>query len=478
MFDSSSSEKILKDLREEVQRYPPGTKLPSSRALVKRYRASAGTVSRAIAALAGEGLVDPVPGSGVFRAQERPGRARAVDCSWQEVALNAEPGGLAATVRHDAASILSYLQVQPPEIVDLASGYPHASLQPEQALAAAHARAGRRPGAWARPPVEGIAELREWFARDISAALSPSDVLVCAGGQGALACALRSLAQPGAAVLVESPTYPGVLAAARAAGLRPVPVPVDADGVRVELLAKAFASSGAGVFVCQPLFQNPTGATLAAERRPLVLAAAREAGAFVVEDDFVRRLGHGGPLLAPLVEDDADGRVVHIHSLTKATSPNLRVGALVARGAAFERLRTAQVIDNFFVPKPLQETALELVGSPAWPRHLRFLAAELGQRQAASVSALAERLPEFEVTLIPKGGYHLWLRLPEDSPEEAAVVAAARQAGVVVTSGGPYFASEPSARFLRLSYAAASNVAGVLDGVRRLAEGWRAARSA
>ncbi|MGL6234076.1 MAG: PLP-dependent aminotransferase family protein [Segniliparus sp.] len=473
MFDSSSSEKILKDLRDEVKRYPIGVKLPSNRELVKRYQASAGTVSRAIAALAAEGLVDAVPGSGVFRARERAKRPGTMDCSWQEVSLNAEPGGLPATVRHDAASLLAYLQTPPPGAMDLASGYPHSSLQPEQALSSAHARAGRRPGAWTRPPVEGIAELREWFARDIGSAPSPSDVLICAGGQSALVCTLRSLAQPGAAVLVESPTYPGVLAAARAAGLRPVPVPVDADGVRVELLAKAFTSSGAGVFVCQPLFQNPTGATLAAERRAPVLEAARAAGAFVVEDDFVRRLGHGAPLLAPLVEDDQDGRVVHIHSLTKATSPNLRIAALVARGAAFERLRTAQVIDNFFVPKTLQETALELVGSPAWPRHLRSLAAELRERKELAVAALGEHLPEFEVTLVPKGGYHLWLRLPEDSPAETDVVASARRAGVLVTAGGPYFASEPSARFLRLSYAAAPSAAGVRDGVRRLAEGWR-----
>lgn len=89
-------------------------------------------------------------------------------------------------------------------------------------------------------------------------------------------------------MLVESPTYPGVLAVARAAGLRPVPVPVDPEGVRTDLLADAFAATGARVFVCQPLFQNPTGAVLSAARRPEVLAIARAAGAFVVEDDFAR----------------------------------------------------------------------------------------------------------------------------------------------------------------------------------------------
>ena len=118
------------------------------------------------------------------------------------------------------------------------------------------------------------------------------------GGQAALTTALHALATPGSPVLVESPTYPGALAVARAAGLRIVPVPMDDDGVRPELLADAFAATGARVFVCQPLFHNPTGAVLAPDRRRQIIEIAHAAGAFVVEDDFARRLGHGGQLPA------------------------------------------------------------------------------------------------------------------------------------------------------------------------------------
>ncbi|CAM5728799.1 hypothetical protein SBADM41S_12109 [Streptomyces badius] len=160
------------------------------------------------------------------------------------------------------------LAAPPPGVIELNGGYLHASLQPERALSAALARAGRRPGAWGRPPTDGLPELRSWFAREIGPAVSAADVLITAGGQSALATALRALAPPGAPVLVESPTYPGMLAAARATGLRPVPVPVDADGVRPELLADAFRATGARVLVTQPLFQNPTGATLAPARGP------------------------------------------------------------------------------------------------------------------------------------------------------------------------------------------------------------------
>ena len=92
------------------------------------------------------------------------------------------------------------------------------------------------------------------------------DGLVVPGGQAGLATAMRALAQPGSAVLVEVPAYVGALAAAQAARLRPVPVPTDQDGVRADLPDEAFARSGARLLNLQPTYANPTGSVLAPER--------------------------------------------------------------------------------------------------------------------------------------------------------------------------------------------------------------------
>ncbi|MFH8992220.1 PLP-dependent aminotransferase family protein [Streptomyces sp. NPDC017940] len=472
MHERSSVGDLAQRLRSELDRYSPGEKLPSSRALVERFRVSPVTVSRALAQLAAEGLVVTRPGAGAFRTQPQGAGAAAAavgDTSWQEVSLSADAATEVVPRSVDATGVLATLAAPPPGVVEFSGGYLHASLQPERAMAAALARAGRRPGVWDRPPAEGLPELREWFARGIGGAFTAADVLITAGGQSALTTTLRALAPPGAPVLLESPTYPGLLAIARAAGLRPVPVPVDTEGVRPDLLAAAFRATGARVFVCQPLFQNPTGAVLSAERRPEVLRIADEAGAFVVEDDFVRRLVHedAGPLPRPLAADDRDGVVVHVCSLTKATSPNFRVSALAARGPVLERLRAIQVVDHFFVPRPLQEAALELVGSPAWPRHLRTVAVELRDRRDAMAAALRLGLPELVLPHVPVGGYHLWLRLP-DGTDESALAAAASRAGVAVAPGRPYFAAEPPAGHLRISFAALAGPAEITEGVRRL----------
>ncbi|MEU8706273.1 PLP-dependent aminotransferase family protein [Streptomyces sp. NPDC048565] len=470
MYERSSVAELVSSLRGELNRYSPGGKLPSSRALVERFKVSPVTVSRAVAQLAAEGLVVTRPGAGAFRADTRGAVPPPGDTSWQEVTLSGGGGPEVVPRTVDASGVLVTLAEPPSGVIEFNGGYLHPGLQPERALAAALARAGRRPGAWGRPPTCGLPELRDWFARDIGPTLTGPDVLITAGGQSALATALRALAPPGAPVLVESPTYPGMLAAARATGLRPVPVPMDADGVRPDLLEAVFRATGAKVFVCQPLFHNPTGVTLAPERRERVVRAARRAGAFVVEDDFARRLVHddAGPLPEPLAADDPDGVVIHVRSLTKVTSPSLRVGALAARGPVRERLRAIQVVDSFFVPRPLQEAALELVSSPAWDRHLRTVAAELGNRRAAMTAAVRSRLPELTLAHVPSGGGSLWLRLPGPGAEEPALVSAALRAGVAVAPGRPYHCAEPPAGHIRLSFAAVSGPAEIAEGTRRL----------
>ncbi|MEW2546537.1 PLP-dependent aminotransferase family protein [Streptomyces sp. NPDC047002] len=477
--EPSSVDSLAAALRRELDRYPIGGKLPSSRELVERHRVSPVTVSRALARLVAEGLVVTRPGAGAFRAPGRAAPPRPGDTSWQEVALSADAAADGVPRAVDASGVLATLAAPPPGVIEFNSGYLHPSLQPEQALAAALARAGRRPGAWGRPPADGLPELREWFARGVGDTWTAADVLVTAGGQAALTTALRALAPPGAPVLVESPTYPGLLAAARASGLRPVPVPVDAEGLRPDLLADAFRASGARVLVCQPLFQNPTGAVLSAARRPEVVRVAREHGAFVVEDDFVRRLAHrdAGPLPRPLAADDPDGVVVHVNSLTKATSPSMRVAALAARGPARERLRALHVVDTFFVPRPLQEAALELVGAAAFHRHLKAVAAELAARRQALAAALRRELPGLALPHVPCGGYHLWLGLPAGTAEED-LAAAALRAGVAVAPGRPYFGTEPPGPHVRLSFAGVSSTAEITEGVERLRRAYEEAAAA
>ncbi|MDP9240070.1 MAG: GntR family transcriptional regulator, partial [Actinomycetota bacterium] len=140
MVNSSSITRLAAELRRLAAGRLPGDPLPSARELVAAYQVSPVTVSRAVAKLAGEGVLVSEPGRGTFVARHRDLAAPAPDLGWQTVAL--------AERVIDAGEAARLLELPEPGALVLNSGYPDAALQPSRALGDALARAGRRPGAW------------------------------------------------------------------------------------------------------------------------------------------------------------------------------------------------------------------------------------------------------------------------------------------------------------------------------------------
>ena len=213
------------------------------------------------------------------------------------------------------------------------------------------------------------------------------------------------------------------------------------------------------------MFANPHGATLALERRAAVLEAVRAAGAFLIEDDAFRDLA----LCAPPRRRRCSARTPTATSSTSARSPSRRRPGCGSRrdrarpGAA--RLRAARIVEDLFVAGPLQEAALELVGTPglarapaAAARACCASAATRSPRRSARVRrvALAGRRDE------PVGP----AATGSDDRELAQRAAAA---GVIVSPGRPFFAAEPPGPFLRLTFAS-EPPERLAEGARRLAE--------
>lgn len=410
-------------------------------------RVSPVTIQKALDALVREGVLDTRPGLGTFVAEPPAGETPApADLAWQSLALG--------PARASAAGLAGLLALPSPAARTLNVAYLPEEMQPTALIAAASARAVRRPGIWGRMPAEGLPALRAWFAARTDHAYHAREVTVCPGTQAGIAAAFRALAAPGEPLLVETPTYLGALAAAHAAGLRVVPVPTDAEGVRPDQLREAFQRSGARLFYCQPTFSNPAGTVLPPERRHAVLEAAAAAGAFVIEDDWARDFAIDGDPPPALASADRDGHVVQVRSLTKCAAPGLRVGAICARGAALERLRQARMADDFFVPGILQETALELVSAPGWARHLRALRSGLRQRRDALAAAVRRHLGPDALPHLPAGGLHLWVALPP-GVSDLAVEQRAALRDILVAAGRHWHPAEAAGAFLRLSFATA-----------------------
>ncbi|MFO0548489.1 MAG: PLP-dependent aminotransferase family protein [Polyangiaceae bacterium] len=443
----AAPERVAAYLRTKLRALTDGEAIPSVRALVAELSVSPLTVQKAFAILRREGLVEPLAGRGTFRVAPSPAAPAVTptDFAWQALPLGARPPMEESFTRLVAGA--------PPGAASLVGGYPDETLQPQALLARAAAHVARRGTGFRRQPTAGNADLAAWFAAELTrgfgAPRSSSDILVTSGGQAALTTVFRALAIPGAPALVDSPTYVGALAALRAAGMRPIPVPTDREGVLPDALAAAFARTNASVYYAQPTFANPTGASLSFERRRAVLEVAARARAFVVEDDYARDLALEGQAPAPLVAIDP-AHVIHVRSLTKVVAPGLRVAAVSAHGPVRARLLSALAVSEPFVSGLLQEIALELVTSPGWQKHLARLTDTLRARRDLCLSHLARWKVKVHVEP-PLGGYTLWVRLPDSiSPDRVARLAA--RADVAVMSGASWFAAEALASFLRVSF--------------------------
>ncbi|ORI15807.1 PLP-dependent aminotransferase family protein [Rhodococcus sp. 1168] len=456
MFYDNRASEIAAHLRQKIAAMHAGEKLPGVRELSAEFQASAATVSTAISELSALGLVRAEPGRGTFVAGHE--RLHEPDFSWQSQALGR------ARVDADRASRLGGYGTA--EHIPLSWGYLAPELLPNEELHRIGSRAAKGSRAWVMTPPAGSPELRRVLASPYRA--DPNDVLVVSGGQQGLVFAMRTLAEPGATVITESPSYPGAILAAQSAGLRLASVPADADGVIVDRLADELERSKARVIYLQPGYANPTGAVLSAERRTQVLELAARHGAFIIEDDWARHLGIDGQTPPPLFTEDPHGHVVSIFTLTKAASPGLRLGAVIARGPAGERLRAARTADDLCVSPIVQDIALGLLTSHVWPRHLKRLRAELAARRDVLVTALHTALPDIHIPHIPRGGLHLWAQLPR-GVDTRDICAAAYLAGLLLGDGRHFFVDEPTAPFLRFSYGAATE-AQIAEGIRRLSE--------
>lgn len=447
LMSQDSSDRIVASLRDWVSTVPPGTRVPSNRALCSQHVASPVTVQKAMRALTELGLMESRPGVGTFVRAAR--TAQPADHSWQTSALGA-PQARLPTTSSPQRSVA-------PDSITLHSGYPHPDLLPERLVRAAITRAARSNAAVNRAPVSGDPALQAWFAGELArtapAGVQPAsarDVLILSGSQSGLSSIFRAVVGAGRPLLVESPTYWGAIIAAAQAGVKLVPVTGGPSGPDPSELEQALRETGARAFYAQPTYANPTGMQWSREVGRAVLELARAHNAFLIEDDWAHDLAIDTEP-SPLAAQDDDGHVIYLRSLTKSVSPSLRVAALIARGPARERITADRATETMYVSGLLQAAALDVVTQPAWRSHLRRVRHQLRDRRNLLAESLREHLPTARLEQVPPGGLNLWLRLPDEAdPHHLARACETR--GVIIAPGDEWFPAEPSGPYIRLNY--------------------------
>ena len=347
-----------------------------------------------------------------------------------------------------------------PGILNFAGGLPSPETFPVDAMRDACATVLGKDSAIAKPSLqyassEGLPELRQWVADEMGkhgATVSPEQVLITTGSQQGLDLIAKVLLDKGCRLLVESPTYLGALQAFTP--MQPVPENVASDdgGVSPQALREALQKGERPRFIyLLPNFQNPTGRTMDETRRQQVIAVCREFGLPIVEDNPYGELWFEQTPPAPLLARWPEG-VVYLGSFSKILAPGLRLGYLIAPPALYPKLLQAKQAADLHTPGFNQRVVVEVIKDGFLDQHVPTIRARYHAQRDAMLAALARELgPTGAEWTQPVGGMFVWVRLPERLNAQALLPKAV-DAGMAFVPGAPFYASEPDARTLRLSF--------------------------
>jgi 2-aminoadipate transaminase len=354
-----------------------------------------------------------------------------------------------------------------PGIISFAGGLPSPRTFPIAAFAEACEKVLRTDGQGALQYAasEGYRPLREAVARQLPWAVDPEQVLITTGSQQGLDLVAKVLIDSGSRVLVETPTYLGALQAFAPMEPEVVGVASDAEGVDVADLAAQRA--GARFFYVLPNFQNPTGRTMSEARRQALVQTARELALPIVEDNPYGDLWFDAPPPAPLTARHPEGSI-YLGSFSKVLAPGLRLGYLVAPPHVLPKLLQAKQAADLHSPGFNQRMVAEVLRDGFLERHVPTIRALYHAQRDAMLAAMEREMRGLGVQWnVPDGGMFLWARLPAGM-DALTLLPKAVERGVAFVPGAPFYAGEPDARTLRLSFVT-STTSQIASGIATLA---------
>lgn len=337
-----------------------------------------------------------------------------------------------------------------PEVLSLAGGLPCADAIPVDDVAAAvAAELAEGPGALQYSTTEGDERLRAWVAAQAGFGAGADDVLITTGSQQALDLVARAVLEPGDHVAADDPIYLGAGQVLQLAQAQVHPLPIGPEGLDVDRL-EALLDQGVPIKLVYTVaaFQNPTGFTLAGDRRARLAALAERHGFVVVEDDpygHLRWTGESPPSIAA-----GTANCVRLGTSSKTVGGGLRVGWAVLP----EVLRTActrikQATDLHTATLP-QRVLVRLLTRPGWyDAQVARIVPMYRDRALALDAALAEHLAGELSWRTPDGGMFLWAEV-KDVDATDTLLPGAVEHGVAFVPGGAF--SETATNRIRLSF--------------------------
>ncbi len=276
-------------------------------------------------------------------------------------------------------------------------------------------------------------------------------LFVTAGASSALDLLCSLYSQPGDVIFVEEPSYFLALRIFRDHGLNAVPIPMDEDGIRLDLLEEKLAENHPKFIYIIPAFQNPSGRTLTRAKREKLAKLAKQHNFLVLADEAYQFLPYTEPppISFAVYTEDVE-QIISINSFSKILAPGLRLGWIQAHHTVIKQLASCGLLESGGGMNPYASALVRgLIESGELAKNINRLRNEYASRLDAMHGALSEHLPHAKYTL-PEGGFFFWVHLPGENTTELRK--AAQESKVDFRQGSLFSSQNGLEEFLRLSF--------------------------
>lgn len=465
-------QQLYESLRDAILsgRLKGGMRLPPTRTLAAELDVSRNTVVNAFDQLTAEGYIEAKVGAGSYVASDLPEDI---------LALRSQSIDVRPSERWDRAGVLSRrgqtiaaapVRFGPSKSGPFQPGLPALDAFPFNVWQQLMDRRWRYlpPASFGYGDAAGYGPLREAIATYLGATrgvrCEAEQIIVVAGTQQAINLAAHILLDPGDQVWMEDPGYPDGRMALLGAGVQPIAVPVDDEGISIKLGCQRCPD--ARMAYITPSYQYPLGIRMSLGRRLRLLEWAKQANAWILEDDYDSEYRYAGRPLAALQGLDHAGRVIYIGTFSKVLFPALRLGYVVVPHDLIDGFTAALALANRCLPVLPQAVLVDFFAEGHFARHMRRMRTLYADRQALLVELVHKKLAG-QIEIDPAdAGLHLMGWLPDG--DDAVTSARLAEHGIKAPPLSSYAVRLQPRPGLVLGYAALSE-RQIRDGVETMA---------
>jgi DNA-binding transcriptional MocR family regulator len=421
---------IAEQIRRQIEtgELAAGHRLPSERRLAESLGVNRTTVLNAYNELKAEGLLGAHVGNGTIvsapdGAADTWGGASG-EPIWNQLFSR-------YTGRFDSGLVGELLELASrTDFISFATGIASPDCGPAEMLRGLERELYRKENvrALVHSPTEGFYSLRRAMCalmRKRGVYCGPEEVMMLAGSQQGIDLTARVFVDPGDIVVLEEPTYFPAIQVFRTVGARILTVPVDENGMRLDVLEQLLGRYRPKLIYTIPTYQNPTGAVMELGRRKRLVELAAKNNVVVLEDDAYGELCYEGtqpPLLKAL---DDKGFVIYLSTFSKNVYSGLRLGWIVADRRIVRAISSSKQLTDLHSSSLSQWIIERFITGGMLEEHLKNISAEYKERRDIMVGALSRFAPPGLSWNRPAGGYYIWCRLPGGLSSAALMAKAA-----------------------------------------------------